>query len=141
MLHDIETARLEAIKQLRYRSYLVANVLLRGGIEPWFFDLYLLGDGQLNTANLQAARRSNIQVTDVVLANYARPDPAHTVLTLYRGMPYDGARADLYSAGAYARYRGMFEQQIHGTILPLLPACSRKTSLTCASPDGAILFR
>ena len=65
MLHDIETARLEAIKQLRYRSYLVANVLLRGGIEPWFFDLYLLGDGQLNTANLQAAAQQQ-QVTDVV---------------------------------------------------------------------------
>ena len=125
ILHGLETERLEAIKQLRYRSYLVANVLLRGGIEPWFYDLYLLGDGKLDAANLQAAAQQQ-QVTDVVLANYARPDPAHTVLTLYRGMPYDGVRADLYSAGAYARYRGMFEQQIHGTILPLLQAAAGK---------------
>jgi phytoene dehydrogenase-like protein len=119
ILHGIEAERVEAIKRLRYRSYLVANVLLRGGIDHGFYDLYLLGDGKLDAANLQAAAQQQ-QVIDVVLANYVHPDPAHTVLTLYRGIPSDGSRADLYGADAYARYRMMFEQQIHETILPLL---------------------
>jgi hypothetical protein len=119
ILHGIEGERLEAIKRLRYRSYLVANVLLKGGINEPFYDLYLLGEGKIEPSNLQAAARQQ-PVTDVVLATYARPDPAHIVLTLYRGMPYDGARAELYAAGSYPRYREEFAQQIHETILPLL---------------------
>lgn len=77
------------------------------------------GDGQIDVSNLQAAAQRQ-QVTDVALANYTRPDPAHTVLMLSRGMPYDGVRADLYAAGAYGRCCTLFSQQIHETILPLL---------------------
>jgi hypothetical protein len=119
ILDGIETERVEAIRRLRYRSYLVANVLLNQGINDPFYDLFLLGDGRLEAADLRAAAQRQ-QVTDVVLANYARPDPAHTVLTLYRGLPYDGARAELYAPDAYARYRAMFERQMYETILPLL---------------------
>lgn len=119
ILQGIEAGRVEAIRRLRYRSYLVANVLLKEGLKDPFYDLYLLGDGKIDASDLQAAAQRQ-QVTDVVLANYARPDPAHAVLTLYRGMPYDGARADLYAAGSCARYRAMFEQQVHEAILPLL---------------------
>jgi hypothetical protein len=119
ILHGIEAERAEAIRRLRYRSYLVANVLLADHSKEPFYDLFLLGEGTTDSSDLQAAAQRQ-QATDVVLANYARPDPTHTVLTLYRGMPYDGARADLYAAESYARYRAMFEQQVHEAILPLL---------------------
>jgi hypothetical protein len=119
ILDGIDAAWIEAIKRLRYRSYLVANVLLNEGVKDPFYDLYLLGDGKIDAANLQAAAQQQ-QVTDVVLANYAHSDPAHTVLTLYRGLPYDGVRADLFAPDAYSRYRQAFEKQIHETILPLL---------------------
>jgi len=118
ILNDIEETRLEAIRKLRYRSYLVGNVLLKGGIKKDFYDLYLLGDGNVEKGSLESAREQ--KVTDVILANFASPDKNHTVLTLYRGFPYDGVRGEIYIPGAYQRFRGEFEEQIYKSILPLL---------------------
>ena len=120
VLNEIEAERLKEIQKIKYRSYLVANVCLQAeyGQDP-FYDLYMLGDGKLDTSNTMAAAQGR-KVTDVILANYAKSVAGHTVLTLYRGMPYEGARADLYAPGSYGRYRDSFERQINETILPLL---------------------
>jgi hypothetical protein len=42
------------------------------------------------------------------------------VLTLYRALPYDSARAEALAPTAYNRYRQEFEAQIKDSILPLL---------------------
>ena len=119
ILDGIEPARLAAIQKLRYHSYLVANVLLKGKVEKNFYDLYMLGNGKIDLSNLRTAAQ-NQQVTDVIWASYVKPTTDNTVLTLYRGMPYEGARTDLYSTGSYGRYREAFEKQVHESILPLL---------------------
>lgn len=118
ILNDLEPERLTAIKRLQYRSYLVANVLFKGGTEKLFYDLYLLGENP-DFSNIMASAQKQ-KITDVVLASFAKPDKDNTVLTFYRGMPYEGARVDLYAPGAYNRYREVFEKQIHESILPLL---------------------
>ena len=118
ILNGIEEKRIEAIRKLRYRSYLVGNVLLKGSLSRNFYDLYLLGDGDVSKGSLESAREQ--KVTDVVLANFAQPDKNHTILSLYRGFPFDGVRAEIYIPGAYDRFRLEFEDQISNTILPLL---------------------
>ena len=119
ILRDIEPARKAAIKRLRYHSYLVANVLLDAHIPDTFYDLYMLGDGNVDHRDIAASARQH-QVTDVVLATYAKVDARRSVLTLYRGMPYAGGRAELYAPDSYARFRAEFERQIRTEILPLV---------------------
>ncbi len=119
IMPEIEPERLDAIKKLRYHSYLVANVLLKGAPPEAFYDLYMLGDGTVDSKNLiaETARKG---VTDVILGNFATPGKDSTVLTLYRGLPYDGARGELYVPDSYDKYRKAFEEQVKNQILPLL---------------------
>ncbi len=119
VIDDLEPERLAAIAKLRYRSYLVANVLLKKRPTRSFYDLYLLGEDKADTSNVKAATNRQ-RVTDVILANYAQDAADRTVLTLYRGMPYDGARAELYATDSYAKVRTAFEDQLYREILPLL---------------------
>ncbi|MCB0309774.1 MAG: FAD-dependent oxidoreductase [Bdellovibrionales bacterium] len=125
ILDGIEPERLAAIQRLRYRSYLVANVCLETSSKDPFYDLYLLGDGRVDSSDVTAASNRR-GVTDVVMANYAAINPRHTVLTLYRGLPYDGARLELFDPSSYAKVRTKFEEQIHGEILPLLKLSSKE---------------
>lgn len=119
VLNDIEPARQEAINKLRYRAYMVCNVLLKGVHPDPFYDLYMLGDGKVDTTNIPAASQRR-GVTDVILANYAKADAENTVLTLYRALPYDGGRTEVYMPDSYTRFRGEFESQVYSEILPLL---------------------
>ena len=119
VLEDIEPERVAAISKLRYHSYLVANVMLEGLPENKFYDLYTLGDGTLNTKSLITESKRK-KVTDVIQATYAKLDQKHTVLTLYRGIPYDGARVELYLPTAYEQYKADFKNQLNQEILPLL---------------------
>jgi len=97
----------------------VANVLLDGRADRDFYDLYLLGDGRTNPAAVAASAREQ-GATDVVLADYSRPDPDHTVLTVYRAFPYEGVRSDWLAPGAWRRSRDEFQTQVTASILPLL---------------------
>ena len=119
LVEPLEPERAAAIDRLRYRAYLVANVLLDRPVKPDFYDLFMAGEGAVDLASVEAAADRQ-KVTDVVLATFARHDERHSVLTLYRGIPYDGARAALYEEGAYAASRREFEQQIAAEILPLV---------------------
>jgi protoporphyrinogen oxidase len=119
LLNALEPERVAAIDRLRYRAYLVANVLLDAPVKPDFYDLFMAGEGRVDLADVEAAANRR-KVTDVVLATYARHDERRSVLTLYRGIPYDGARAALYEEGAWATSRREFEEQVAGEILPLV---------------------
>ena len=119
LVEDLEPKRLEAIRRLRYRGYLVANVLLTRRLPDSLYDLYLLGSGAVDAIDIQAAAERQ-KATDVVFGSYAHPDARSSVLTLYRPLPYDGARTALLADDAYDRYRAEFEAQLQETVLPLL---------------------
>ncbi len=119
ILQGIEPERAAAIAKIHYRSYLVANVLLRGAPRHDLHGLYLLGDGETDFSDLtRASERSGY--TDLVLANFARPHPERTVLTLYRPLPFDGARAQMLSPGYYDSVRQDTERQVVETVLPMM---------------------
>jgi len=123
VVREVEAARQAAMERLRYRAYLVANVLLDRPLEDDFYDLFLAGDGGVDLTDVErAANRQG--VTDVVLGTWARPDRRRTVLTLYAALPWDGGRAEIYEDGAYDSIRTRFERQVEGEILPLVGARS-----------------
>jgi hypothetical protein len=39
---------------------------------------------------------------------------------MYRPMPYDGGRSELFASGAYEKFRAEFENQIRHDVLPVL---------------------
>jgi len=122
LLDGIEPERVAAIRKLRYRAYVVANLLVNQRAAGKFYDLFLVGDGKVDVGNIRATQdRQN--ATDYVLANFAAPerlkDAKFSVLTFYRAFPYDGARAELFPPDAFARWKARFEKQIREEILPL----------------------
>lgn len=119
VLTGIEPERASAVSKLKYRSYLVGNVLLNGVTEKNFYDLFLLHDAKIDFKDIKSTSDSH-QVTDVVLGTFAKSSNTDTVLTLYRGLPYDGARAMIYAEQAYDAIRADFEKQINEAILPLM---------------------
>jgi len=110
LLPQIEAERVEAIDRVKYRSFLVANVMLKKSVRPLFYDLFFLGKAPAEQAG----------VVDTVLADFARPEAKQSVLTLYKAMPYDGARGQIYAPDSYARYRAEFEQTIAKEVMPVL---------------------
>ncbi len=119
LIEDLEPERVDAIRRLRYRSYLVANVLLERRLAHSPYDLYLLGRGTTDSRDIRAAATRQ-GATDVVFGQYTYPDAASTVLTLYRPLPFDGARPDLLAEDAHAKFLREFEAQVFEGILPLL---------------------
>ena len=51
--------------------------------------------------------------------DFARPNAKQTVLTFYRGLPFDGARPLILEEGAYDRFAAEFKAQI-SQLLPTL---------------------
>jgi protoporphyrinogen oxidase len=119
ILQDLEPERLQALQKFSYNSYLVANVLLDKEISQDYYDLYLLGDGKVNTEDITESTL-NHKVTDVVFANYACKTKNQGILTLYRGFPFTGARATILSDKSWEDYNKEFQQQINEQILPAL---------------------
>lgn len=93
----------KAIGSLAYRSYVVANVLLKRPARtifshPAFRNGYELTRVHgIDVAKVPAAEISGRKVySDAILADFVTaPHPTHAVLTIYRPYPYDAGRASL----------------------------------------------
>ncbi|MFA6238556.1 MAG: FAD-dependent oxidoreductase [Bacteriovorax sp.] len=112
ILRDIEPERLSAIAKLKYRAYIVGNVLIDQKNPQSFYDLFLLDGGK---------DPEKSQVTDVISSNYApKKHFNQSVLTLYRGYPYDAGRSNLYDPESFKSYKDEMEKQLSEQILPSL---------------------
>jgi phytoene dehydrogenase-like protein len=134
---DLPPKQRKAMEKLVYSSYLVGNVLLNKKIDEKFYDLFLLGNGQL-TGNCEADARQ-ARASDVVLGTFAQNQtsqlPANnSVLTFYWPLPY-GELSKFYMsrppasggtlrdelAPEYKKFRAILEPVI-GQYLPLVGA-------------------
>ncbi len=110
ILQDIEPERLAAYQKLKYRSYLVANVLIGKKSTNDIYDTYLLGE------SLSA---KEAKISDVILANYADKNiKSKTVLTMYRSFPYDEGRVNLYAEDGFEKFKSEIVEQLKNEILP-----------------------
>ncbi len=97
MIHglvDVDNEKFNAMHQINYRPYVVANVLLEAPITRDFYDTFLLYDGNFPTNDGEAEAYS--RVVDMLSGHYARPEPApRSVLTLYWPLPWGTGRFTL----------------------------------------------
>jgi hypothetical protein len=119
LIDDFEPERTAALNKLRYRSYLVANVLINKTVKDSFYDLFFFDEKSGKLGDVKTAAEKQ-KTTDFVYANYNTPNTPHTVLTLFRGFPYDNARQEIYAPNAYEKFRAEFEKQIHHEVLPMM---------------------
>ena len=83
------------------------------------YDIYYTSDQALNEQNIRFESIKQ-NATDVVHGSIAAMDANRTVLTLYRGLPFDSGRAEIFNDNVYSSIRQSFETQIHTGILPAL---------------------
>lgn len=86
----LNPGQLEAIQKIRYRAYLVGNILIRGKLESHHYDSFILRGGLEKGVQEESLERG---FTDVIMGGWASHDKANaSVLTLYQGIPFEGGR-------------------------------------------------
>ena len=100
--------RAREVGRMTWRPYVVGNLLLRRRPpKPWY-DAYRIDDCDPRTAAW----------TDLILADYVTPThPEYAVITAYRPLPWDGARAMLETEATPQRLRTELERDL-ASVLP-----------------------
>ncbi len=123
-LAAMDSRKFDAINQLQYTPYLVANVLVDRPLKLDFYDIFLLGDsgeplGFWNPCG-KLFKMDDSPVTDVLDGAFARPrDLTRSVLTLYWPLMCPLARYDMLVNDPWRRWTERLAVQLDG-ILGLL---------------------
>lgn len=100
----------DAMDTLKYRAYVVGNVLMKSPLKSPGYDVYCL------RGQVPGDPKDEIQSrvwTDLTYATWAQDDQgAHGVLSLYRPYAYDGGRKELYQDGAYEKLKADFQNAV-----------------------------
>lgn len=103
IIKQVDQEQSKAMEKISYRSYLVANVLLKKKIEAPAYDLFVIKDQIPTDAKEEADKR---MATDLIFANWADDAQANqTILTLYIPRAYQGAEHFLFSSFAHDKYK------------------------------------
>ncbi len=108
IMPDLSLEQKEAMAQIRYRAYLVANVLIKGKITSPSYELFRLTRTipRNNTDDLLSR-----PFTDLIFANWVRQDEGnHSVLTLYKAYPFEGGRFKFLEPDFYQKAKEDFEK-------------------------------
>lgn len=100
---NIEPERVKAIQSLMWRGYIVTNVILDGPIASPGFDIFNLnGKMQESPTPLNPPKKLT---TDVCFGTWAQNDEVnHSVMTMYRPLPFEGARQFLFNPMAHQKH-------------------------------------
>ena len=110
IVQGLPAAQLAAMRKLRYRAYIVANVLLRRRTPMEAYDCWRLTGARSQSPRAGFAQRP---FTDLLFAGWAQHDrPEHSGLTLYKALAYDGGRAEVFADGSFASQKAKFEAAI-----------------------------
>lgn len=101
---DAPPALLKAARDLTYRAYLVANVALTKDAKAPHYDVYTL-EGEVPPAP-SAMKQSDRAFTDFISADWASGRSTTRMLTIYRPLPFDGARQFLFHPSSHDKHRG-----------------------------------
>jgi len=103
---DVPQLQRESWNQINYRAYLVANVILDSPVASPGFDLFCLqGKMPQEPTFLHPGDRA---FSDLCFGSWAQ-EPQGTsqnaVLTVYKGLPYDGSNQHLFIPSAHDHYK------------------------------------
>lgn len=119
ILKDIEPSRYQAISQLKYHAYLVANLWVDQSIKDDFYGLLFIGSGDRLEEDPKITYRREGS-SDICYGNYAKVDANRTVISFYRSLPFMTGRDDLYAPDAFQKSLAHFEKEIFEKVLDLL---------------------
>lgn len=107
-----------AIDAISYRAYLVGNVILNKSMPSSTFDLFTLrGTMPPSPTPMKTGDRA---YSDICFGSWAQRDQVdHSVLTLYSGLAYDGARQFLFNPGSHDKHKARMLRELE-TTLPTL---------------------
>lgn len=134
MIHDpfsLDPRKADAMFNVDYRAYVVANVLLDAPVEHEFYDTFLLGNGAYPMNQVQVEQRS--RVTDMLNGAYARrADLPRSVLTLYWPLPWDDARWSILIENGFQDYTESIVPQIRAMLdlLDVKPSAVKQVRMT-----------
>lgn len=111
--HDLEMLW----KSVNYRAYLVVNVLLDQKAPSAGYDLFLLQGEVPEPPRFGGKKRA---WADMVFGSWASHDKdSRSVLTIYKPMPYDGAKSAISDEGTHERFRLEAENELPGLLKDL----------------------
>ncbi|WP_083860509.1 NAD(P)/FAD-dependent oxidoreductase [Pseudobdellovibrio exovorus] len=115
--------QLKAMSDVTHRGYIVANILLNTKISSPGYDLFnLKGTVPEAPRPLQPWDRTAI---DMIFADWAAHDEGDSsILTIYRPLPFDGARQFLFNPVAHDKHR----KQVLDDVAHLLPSLGLNNS-------------
>jgi protoporphyrinogen oxidase len=100
---DIEAERIKAIDFIPYRGYIVTNVILDSAVKSAGYDIFCLNGKMQETPSPMKPPKK--LMTDVVYGSWAQNDEVnYSVLTMYRPLPFDGARQFLFSPFSHQKH-------------------------------------
>jgi len=103
LIGNFPQERTALVETMKWRSYVVANILLAKRPAPVWYDAY----------RLDALDPATCGWTDLILADYVASEKAGTaVLTAYRALPYDAGRKELILPESYAQHQEAVRRDI-----------------------------
>jgi len=116
LFDDLPEDRQTAFRSVEYRSYVVANVRLRGRPTRNDYDIFRLdGVPKVLPPSFDAALTTDVTRASfaATVGNEGRPPSRRTeVLTFFRALPFSGARPELLAPTALERLRVSFEKEL-----------------------------
>lgn len=123
VITGLPAEQLKAMGEINYRAYIVANVILKNKIQSPTYELYDL-KGEI-PEDPRAMNPGERKFTDICFGSWAaEPGTDRGVITVYKALPFDGARQFLFSPFAHEKNR----KQIEGQIPEILQALQLKES-------------
>jgi hypothetical protein len=129
---DLPPAQAQIMDQIKYRAYLVCNALYEGSFESPAYDVYCL-DGSIPESP-SALKPPTRAFSDVCFGTWAANEKSnYNVLTIYKSLPYDGARQFLFNPGSHDKHKNI--------ILNELPTFAKTCGIDHSKLKGARLTR
>lgn len=131
VVDDLSIEQKKALENITYRGYIVSNVILDRPVKSPGFDIFDLD--RLNFDMPSAMKRPKKLMTDVCFGSWTQDDIVqNSVLTMYRPLPFDGARQFLFSSMSHAKHmnQSLDEARIFLTELNVDPSIIKGVRLT-----------
>ncbi len=108
---NLPADQVKLMDDLNFRGYIVANAIFNNPIKSSGFDVYCF-EGQKPPAPM-AMKQSNRAFSDVCFGTWAQDDQtSNGVLTVYKALPFDGARQFLFNPGAHDKHKRLIIEEL-----------------------------
>lgn len=111
IVKDLPQAQVKLMDDLPYRGYIVGNAIFNKAIKSSGFDVFCF-EGE-KPEQPMAMKQSKRAFSDVCFGTWAQDDKTQNgVLTVYKALPFDGARQFLFSPMAHDKHKNQITAEL-----------------------------